>query len=85
MRHKSGLGLVRDPPANNSDLLVLGLEREDCRWRAVEYGYRIGPVLVIAVNVGHYWAEQAVCLRANLMGSAVVDAQGARASPDVYA
>ena len=55
------------------------------RRRAVEHGNRVAPVLAVAVHVGHLRAEQAVRLHADLVGGAVVDAQGARAAADVHA
>ena len=59
--------------------------QELCRPRAVEHGDRIAPVLAVAIHVGHDRAEQTIRLRTDLMGSAVIDAQGAGASPDIHA
>ena len=39
---------------------------------------------LVAIHVGHYGAEQAVRLRADLVGGAVIDAQGSRTPTDVH-
>src|SRR4051794_27305269 len=56
----------------------------NCRRRSVEYRNRVAPVLTVAIHVGHHGAEQAVCLRPDLVGGTVVDAEGAGASPNVH-
>ena len=79
------LCVFRDPVADRRDLLVFALERVNRRRRAVEDRNRIAPVLAVAIHVGHDRAEQTVRLRADLVGGAIVDAQGARAPADVDA
>ena len=43
------------------------------------------PVFPVAIHIRHHRAEQAIGLRADLVGRAVIDAQGAGSSPDVHA
>ncbi len=71
--------------ADVADLVLLGLERPNRRRRAVEHGDGVAAVLAVAVHIGHLRPEQPVRLHADLVGGAVVDAQGAGAAADVHA
>jgi methylphosphotriester-DNA--protein-cysteine methyltransferase len=53
--------------------------------RPIEHRNHVAPILAVAIRIGHEWTEKAVRLSANLVGGAVIDAQSARASPDIYA
>jgi hypothetical protein len=69
---------LHDAAAHDSVARPLG-RRHQIRAR-----HRLAPVLGVAIHIGQNWAEQPVCLRANLVGGSVVDAQRARAPSDVY-
>src|SRR5262245_40597268 len=57
----------------------------NCRRGSVEHGNRVISVLAVANHVRHDRAEQPVRLSADLVRGTVINAQGARASPDVHA
>src|SRR5262249_32422731 len=80
----AGLYLFANPAAYRLDLLAFVFERANCRWWPVEYGNRVVPVFAVSIHVRYDRGEETVRLRADLVGDAVVNAQGARASPDVY-
>jgi hypothetical protein len=75
----------RDPFADGLNLIAFIFERANRRRRTVEHRDSIAPVLAVTVNIGHDRAEQTIRPRPNLVGSAIIDAQGAGASPDVHA
>ena len=61
------------------------LQEPNRRRRAVEHGNGIAAVLAVAVHIRHDRPEQPVGLHADLVGGAVVDAQGARAAANIHA
>ena len=85
VRHHARFRAFGNPIADKRRFLALALERANLGRRAVENGNRIAPILAVAIHVGHDRAQKAVRLRADLMGSAIIDAQGARASADIDA
>ena len=74
VRQHTGLCAFCNPAADGPGLLTFALERANRRWRAIEHRDRIAPVFAVAVHIGHERAEQAVSLRADLVGGAVIDA-----------
>src|SRR6266481_1096214 len=85
MGQDPSLCLFSNPVADHRDLRTFTLQRVNHRWWPVEYGNRVVPVLAIAIHVGYDRGEEAVRLGADLVGGAVVDPQGARATSDVHA
>jgi hypothetical protein len=85
VRYHSGLGALSDPIGDQPSLFALALDGVN-RWRrTVEDRDRIAPIFGVAIHVGHDWAKKPIRLRSDLMGGAVIDAQGARTSPDIDA
>src|SRR6516162_1142660 len=77
MRQHASLCFFSNPVADGLDLLAFVLKRVNRRWRPVEYGNRVVPVLAVAIHVGYDRGEETVRLGADLVGGAVVDPQGA--------
>jgi hypothetical protein len=84
-RQHPGLGVLRDPIADQRCLLALGLERVNRRRRAVEHRNRVAAILSVAIHVGYDRTEKAVRLSPNLEGRAVIDAQCTRTPPNIHA
>src|SRR5262249_17755972 len=85
VRHYACSCVSRNPTPNCRDFFVFALESLNCRRRSVEDRNRIAPVITVAIHVGDNRAEQPVRLSANLMGSTIVDTQGARPTSDINA
>ena len=84
MRQHPSLCTLSNPVGDCLCLLAFALERANGRRRPVEYGNRVAPVFFVSIYVGHHRAEEAVRLRTDLVGGAVIDTQGSRTPTDVH-
>jgi hypothetical protein len=74
-----------EPSRYACDFLCLRVIAPHFGIEAVEHGHCAEASLDVAVNIRHFWAEETISVRSDLVGSAVVNPQRARAPADVHA
>jgi hypothetical protein len=75
VRQDPGLGSFGNPGAHGLGFLVRGGQLPEDGWRTIEGRDGVVPGLGVAVDVGHFGAQEAIGLLADLMRGAVVDAR----------
>ncbi|MDN5939748.1 MAG: hypothetical protein L0H83_13950 [Salinisphaera sp.] len=85
MRRHSFREPLAQPLADRLGLLFGIFCHLDQGRHSVEHGHGAAAPFAVAVHVGNFRPEQTIGLHANLMGRAVIDAQGAGAATDIPA
>src|ERR1035438_9724051 len=83
MGHHPFPAAVCQPCSTRVIFLVLTCESSNCRSGSIKHRYCAPPILGVTVYVRYLRSQQPVSLHSDLMRSAVVDVQGARAATDI--
>jgi hypothetical protein len=73
MGHQPFPAAIRQRSSNRVVFLLLTFELPNNRGGSIKHGNRAKPFLYVAVNIRNLRRQQSVCLRSDLMRSAVVD------------